>query len=219
MEHATRLKKMPIPAGGRTWDLWIPEDPDELLEAVEEGDFHRDERMPYWGEIWPSSWALADFINETRKVRGRSTLELGCGLGLPSLSAAAAGARVLATDYFPEALELLRRNACEASLDLDTAYLDWREPEHLEGFDLVMGADLLYEHRSIEPLIRLLSQDLRWYPEILIADPRRATARPFAARLARLGFEIETHERRVPGFRGVQTIRLYTARRIAKVSV
>ena len=41
------------------------------------------------------------------RCAGARVLELGCGLGLPSLAAALAGGRVLATDWSPQAIELL----------------------------------------------------------------------------------------------------------------
>ena len=49
-----------------------------------------------------------------RRARRRAacaSLELGCGLGVPSLAAALAGAAVLATDWSPTAIALLEENA------------------------------------------------------------------------------------------------------------
>ena len=66
--------------------------------------------MPYWAELWPSGIALARHVVEL-PLDGLRVLELGCGLGLPSLAAALAGAESLATDWAPEAVELLRANA------------------------------------------------------------------------------------------------------------
>ena len=155
-----------------------PHDVEALLDAER---FEReDEYLPYWAELWPSGLALARAL-DGHALRGRRVVELGCGLGLPSLLAARAGARVLATDWAPEALELLERNAARNGLALRSARVDWRAPGALVAeapWDLVLGADLLYEARNVEPLLELLP---RLGGEAWIADPGRATAEAFFA--------------------------------------
>ena len=82
-------------------------------------------------------------------------LELGCGLGLPALAAALRGADVLATDWAEDAIELLGRNAGRNGLFLHVARVRWSEPEPLlraAPWDLVLGADLLYEARNADQL-------------------------------------------------------------------
>src|SRR5205085_7908035 len=73
-------------------ELQRPRDPEALLS---EEEFARDEFLPYWAELWPSALELAAVV-EARELRGMRVLELGCGLGVPSLVAARAGALVLA---------------------------------------------------------------------------------------------------------------------------
>jgi predicted nicotinamide N-methyase len=91
-------------------------------------------------------------------------VELGCGLGVPSLVAAARGAEVTATDWAGEAIELLACNAGRNGLAVRAEVRDWREPWS-ESFDLALAADVLYEHRNVEPLARLLP---RLAPETLL---------------------------------------------------
>jgi predicted nicotinamide N-methyase len=155
-----------------------PHDVEALLDA--ERFDREDEFLPYWAELWPSGLALARAL-EGHPLRGRRVLELGCGLGLPSLIAARAGAAVLATDWAPEALALLERNAARNGIALRTARVDWREAEPVVRsgtWDLVLGADLLYEERNVEPLLGLLG---RLGAEAWIADPGRAAADAFFA--------------------------------------
>jgi predicted nicotinamide N-methyase len=83
-------------------------------------------------------------------------VELGCGLGLPSLVAAARGARVKATDWAAEAIGLLRDNAVRNGLELTAVQRDWRLPWD-ERFDLALAADVLYERRNVEPLVERLA--------------------------------------------------------------
>ena len=91
-----------IPLDGRDLRLLRPRDAEALLD---EHAFEHEEFLPYWAELWPSSLALANALSR-RALRGARTLELGCGLGLPSIAAAIAGGRVLATDWSSAAVEM-----------------------------------------------------------------------------------------------------------------
>jgi predicted nicotinamide N-methyase len=159
---------------------------------IDEGAFGRDEFLPYWAELWPSGLALARHV-ATLDVRGLDVLELGCGLGLPSLAAAAGGARVLATDWARDALALLRRNATRNGLALEVALVDWREPGALEegGFGVVLAADVLYEERNCAPLIACLERSLADDGRALVADPGRLHAPPFLDAIRSRGWRLE----------------------------
>jgi predicted nicotinamide N-methyase len=128
--------------------------PDSPEALIDEEAFERDEFLPYWAELWPAARALAATLPE---VAGLDVVEIGCGLGLPSLVAAARGAQVIATDWAAEAVELLRRNAMRNGLDLTVERRDWREP-WAARFDLALAADVLYERRNVEPLVARLRE-------------------------------------------------------------
>src|SRR3954452_5683468 len=95
---------------GRELAILRPRSSDALID---EHAFEHEEYLPYWAELWPSALALADALG-TAGGDGRRVLELGCGLGVPSLVAALRGADVLATDWSPAAVEVLRENARRA---------------------------------------------------------------------------------------------------------
>ena len=131
--------------------------------------------------MWPSGLALARYVSEL-DIAGRKVLELGCGLGLPSLAAAVGGADVLATDWAEDAIELLRRNAERNGALLRVARVRWSEPEPLlraAPWDLVLGADLLYEERNADQLAELLP---RLGGAMLLAEPGRPYAKEFLER-------------------------------------
>lgn len=114
-------------------------------------------------------------------LRGRRVLELGAGLGLPSLAAALRGASVLATDWADDAVVLLRANAKRNSIRVRVKRVRWDDPEPLlreAPWQLVLGADLLYEERNAAQLLELLP---RLGGEIVIADPGRPFAKAFFA--------------------------------------
>ncbi len=131
--------------------LLRPESPEALID---EEAFANDEFLPYWAELWPAATALAEALPD---VAGLRVVELGCGLGVPSLVAAARGARVTATDWAEDAIELLRTNAERNRLGLVAEVRDWRLPWP-DRFDLVLAADVLYEQRNVEPVLARLHE-------------------------------------------------------------
>ena len=157
--------------------------PPSADELIDESLFDEDEFLPYWAELWPSGLALARHV-ATLDLAGRRVLELGCGLGLPSLAAALRGADVLATDWADDAIELLRRNAERNGALVRVERVRWSEPEPLlraAPWDLVLGADLLYEERNADQLGELLP---RLGGETLLAEPGRPYAQDFLRRFA-----------------------------------
>ncbi len=152
--------------------------PEESAELPDDGPVEWAPMAPYWSVLWRSGVALAREI-DGMALDGMRVVELGCGLALPSIAAARAGAAVLATDESPEALTLLARNAHANDVRLETATVDWTEPDELlerAPFDLVLAADVLYEQESVEPLLSLLP---RLAQEALLAHPSRAPANAF----------------------------------------
>ena len=150
---------------------------------------------PYWSVLWRSGVALARELDRV-EVRGRRIVELGCGLAVPTLAAARAGADALATDVYAEALALVARNARANGVDVETAKVDWTSPGELVGrapFDLVLAADVLYERASVAPLLSLLP---RLAPEAWVADPGRPAAGAFLEQAERR-WRVETSVRGV----------------------
>jgi len=128
--------------------------------------------------LWRSGVALARELAGV-PLRGLRVVELGCGLAVPSLVAARAGATVLCTDAEPEALELVARNARANGVSVETMRADWTEPHVLRArapFDIALASDVLYERHSVAPLLALLPQ---LAPETWLADPGRPVAAAF----------------------------------------
>jgi predicted nicotinamide N-methyase len=150
---------------------------------------------PYWSVLWRSGLALACELDGVA-LRGLRVVELGCGLAVPSIAAARAGAAVLATDACADALALVARNAHANDVRIETATVDWAEPDELlrrAPFDLVIAADVLYERASVALLLSLLP---RLAPEAWLADPGRPAAGAFVEQASRL-WEVETRVRDV----------------------
>jgi len=168
-----------VTLAGRELVLERPRDSEALLD---EEAFEHEEFLPYWAELWPSSLALARVVAELRPAR--RVVELGCGLGLPSIAAALGGAEVLATDWSPDALAFAARNAERNGAGLETLLASWADPAGLTArgpFDLVLASDVLYERRNGDALLELLPRLGR---EVLLADPERPHTAAFLERAA-----------------------------------
>jgi predicted nicotinamide N-methyase len=153
--------------------------PAESAALPDDGPVEWAPLLPYWSVLWRSGAALGRELAAAGSLAGMRVVELGCGLGVPSLVAARAGAEVLATDAEPEALELLERNARENGLRLATAAVEWSDAGDLVAggpFDLVLAADVLYDRAAVGELLSLLP---RLAPDCWIADPGRDSARAF----------------------------------------
>lgn len=182
--YETRLER--FEHGPLALELRVPRAAEALID---EAEFDADERLPYWAELWPSARALARHLLTGPPPQGR-VLELGCGVALPSLVLVAAGADVLATDYYPAALEFARHNARRNGLPaLTTRLIDWRAlPGTLGRFDLVIAADVMYERRHAEDLARAVPRLGRRGGRFLLADPGRSHLSVFCRRLEASGW-------------------------------
>lgn len=170
--------------------------PEEAAELPDAGGVEWAPIAPYWAVLWRSGVALARELAGV-PLRGRRVVEIGCGLAVPSLAAARAGAIVLATDEDPEALELVGRNARANGLTVETMTADWSKPDALvrrAPFDLVLASDVLYERQAVAPLLALLP---RLAPEAWLADPGRPAAGAFLDESRRRGRRVETTTRGV----------------------
>ena len=163
--------------GKRTFNLLKPANPDDLIR---EEDFVKDERLPYWADVWPSAMILAAKLLE-EKGAGRSALELGCGAGLCTIAAASAGFDVVATDYYEDALDFTRANTfSNLGAEARVMLFDWRHPPpDLGRYELVFASDVLYEREYALLLPQILRRALAPNGFALIADPGRAAAPMF----------------------------------------
>ena len=181
---------------GRTISVWRPPDMEALIDLAA---FEADERIPYWADVWESAIVLAEDLAGLDPA-GRSLLELGCGLGLPSLVACRAGFRVTATDYEETALEGVRYAAGRNSIPgLATRVVDWRSPpDDLGSFDVVVAADVLYETHHPAALAATIARTLAPGGLALVADPCRAKAAGFDPAARAVGLAVSKTRARRP---------------------
>jgi ETFB lysine methyltransferase len=165
-----------------------------VLEAHE-----RDEYMPYWADLWPAARMLAkavakeDWSKYPLAGEKLEALELGCGLGVPGLTALACGLRVIFSDYDLTAVRFAAANARRNKLfDFKAIPLDWRSPPAELRVPVILGADLTYEMRNVDPLVKLIRQVLLPGGVCLLTDQDRTPAPLLREQLGYAGLKYET---------------------------
>ncbi|XP_037336230.2 protein N-lysine methyltransferase METTL21A [Pungitius pungitius] len=114
--------------------------------------------------VWDAAVVMCMYLEMgTFELKGKGVIELGAGTGLVGIVAALMGAKVTITDREP-ALDFLSANV-KANLTPDSqgsavvSELSWgqdldRYPAG--GFDLVLGADIVYLEDTFVPLLQTL---------------------------------------------------------------
>jgi predicted nicotinamide N-methyase len=183
------VQRVRVPGG----DVFLVRPVDWEQLRHEEGGAGRP--VPYWATPWPSGAVLAGALAEDPPAAGARVLEIGCGLGLPSVVAARAGAQVLATDGSSDAVAFAAHSLALNELEGEVAQVDWAEQgDALSArgpWDLVLAADVLYLKANVELALELVPRLVAPGGEVRLADPRRAGTRDFLA-AARARFTVGT---------------------------
>jgi len=185
-------------------------DPDVVLDQVAAEEDRREKasgqrregeelHLPYWAELWESGLGIGQMlISSPEIVAGRNVLDLGCGMGLAGTVAAALGANVLFADLEPDSLLFAALNSLPWRERIRTRRLNWKEDRLSERFDLVLGADILYEKQQwpfLEPFWR---EHIAQGGSILLGEPGRQTGDLFLEWIKPKNWRIEPSEQPVP---------------------
>ncbi|HTW94549.1 MAG TPA: methyltransferase [Tepidisphaeraceae bacterium] len=195
--------------GGVTIEFTRIADADRVLDDVaaeadrrsRQRDVKTDDplRMPYWAELWESSTAIAEYLARGPSLHNRRVLDLGCGMGLAGAAAAAQGAAVLLADIEPLALLLARLNTLPWHDRVRIRRLNWQIDRLPEKFDLILGADILYERPQWEYLDAFWTHHLAPGGQILLGEPGRQTGDAFGPWIAQRRWSAEQFAHPMPG--------------------
>lgn len=144
---------------------------------------------PMFGVVWPAGLALAEEMSRFN-IEGKSILEVGCGIGLPSLVLQQRGANIIASDYHPLVEEFLRHNTDRNGLaPIHFFKAPWLGPNpDLGRFDLIIGSDLLYERDHPALLADFLARHANPACHILLTDPGRTHSGRFSTNMTSQGY-------------------------------
>ena len=184
--------------------------------------------LPYWAELWDSAmgvgrylvgsgqWAVGGGREDRRqKTEDRrnteedqdllpsdrplpTVLDLGCGMGLSGTVAAALGHRVLFADLEAPALLFARLNALPYGSRIRTRRLNWQTDRLDERFELILGADILYERKQWPFLDPFWQAHLAAGGRVLLGEPGRQTGDAFINWIVSRGWKLLPHEQPVP---------------------
>jgi ETFB lysine methyltransferase len=197
LEHSLRdrfrIRETEVPMEDSALRILHPANADDLIS---EDDFVRDERLPYWADLWPSALSFARLL-PTLPRSGERLIELGCGAGLVSTAAAASGYEVTATDYYADALAFARVNAWRNTRrEIAIRHLDWRAfPDDVGKFDCVVACDVIYEKAYASLVAGAIRKTLAEDGIAWVADPGRTTTNAFLESVRDLGLTCETRDR------------------------
>jgi predicted nicotinamide N-methyase len=162
---------------------YLPETPEEESRILD--------LCPYFATIWPSARALGEFMSERKKQFSRFRgIEVGCGLGLPSILGALLGAQMEASDFHPDVRYWLEKNAELNRVKVRYSEWDWTSSPGTGEYDFVLASDVLYESRHPKDLVAALSRLIRPGGKIYLSDPGRAYLEPALKEFESLGFSL-----------------------------
>lgn len=130
---------------------------------------------PYWAAPWVGGQALARFLlDRPESVAGRRVFDFGTGGGQCAIAAMLAGAgAVVACDSDPMA-----RTAASINAALNGVAIEFREGDFLgrdlDGFDIVLAADVWYERHLAERATAWLRRQAGSGATVIVGDMRRA---------------------------------------------
>lgn len=185
---------------GTTFKLDRPGGHDLLFDhPAVRAAYAADSYIPYWSELWPAARMLAKAIlrepwdEYPKPSDGKlEALEVGCGLGLAGIAALKRGLRVTFSDIDQLAVRFATENArLNGFRDFTTMAIDLRCPPPDVRFPVIIGSDLLYEPRMVDPVVNFISTTLAPGGVCLIADPDRESARPFRWAIQNAGLTTE----------------------------
>ncbi|MEO6437187.1 MAG: methyltransferase domain-containing protein [Tepidisphaeraceae bacterium] len=200
---------------GLPFDFVQIEDPDRVLDQVADEEDRLEKlngrrtdgdylHLPYWAELWDSASGIGlHLINRMAGSSDRppsrpgSVLDLGCGMGLAGSVAARLGMNVLFADLEPPALLFARLNSLPDAPRVRTRRLNWQIDRLDETFDLILGADILYERKQWDFLEPFWRMHLAPGGMVLLAEPGRQTGDLFIDWIAERGWKLDRHEQAV----------------------
>jgi predicted nicotinamide N-methyase len=210
----------------RVLDLVVEEcDLAERLTGVRQED---PQHLPYWAELWDSAAGVGQVMLEEWGCRGVGmlgsgdvaeasdaaaphphsasspllaaprVLDLGCGMGLTGTVAAALGARVLLADIETPALLFARLNSLPWADRVWARRTNWQADHLGERFDLIVGADILYERKQWEFLDAFWRAHLAPGGQLLLGEPGRMTGDTFLDWAPARGWLLRRRDLKVP---------------------
>ncbi len=184
IEKDYKTEVVPITVSGRSLRCLRLADLDEIiLDQLDTGDLDGAE-LPFWGKIWEASILLAAYLVAQPVMPGRKILEIGTGLGVSGLFAAACGHDVTLSDHKKEIIRFIRANTLLNKLDnVPVINVDWTKPTSNQLYDWIVGSEVVYHRSTYDSLVQFLNQALKPNGTIFLAKSTSLPANVFFSKL------------------------------------
>jgi predicted nicotinamide N-methyase len=186
----------PVRIGGLTLEIaHIDNMTDYLDRLASQSNQGKHIELPLWAKIWPASTFLALSMAQIPLAPDKRVLEIGAGLGIPGLVAAARGFSTIISDTNADALLFARINILKNDLaeKADVQSLDILTQNTKEPFDLILGSELFYIKGCAPQLVRFLRAGLPPEGMALFARDTSRTEQDFLTQAAPF-FDIGTKQ-------------------------
>jgi predicted nicotinamide N-methyase len=195
IEKRFGIETTPVTVRGKTLQIAQVRDIERLVEK----QFSREDPLadfPFWARIWEASIILADQLAQLEPDDGKEMLEIGAGIGLSGLFAAAFGHKVTITDYDQDALCFAMHSAGINGLDkVRFQTLDWCAPVLYKKYHYIIGSEVLFNEKLLLPLYELLQKALAPDGIVFLAHDKSRMSPCRFFDLAQKDFKIECRAR------------------------
>jgi len=154
--------------------------------------------FPFWVKLWDAAIILAYLLRQLPKKPGQTLLELGAGLGVPGLTAQAAGFAATLSDYEQIILDFQRVSAAASGLSqARSVMLDWLNPPELGQFSVLAGAEILFREEFFQPLLAVFRRYLAPGGQIFLAHDASRQSLPKFLALAEKEYRITVNQQKI----------------------
>ncbi|NNF97753.1 MAG: methyltransferase [Desulfobacteraceae bacterium] len=172
-EYETTIEELLI--HDKRFRFHVPASIDRFLDA---DDALKD--FPLWAKMWEASVILSNFLSKMPALPDEKMLELGAGLGVVGIVAAAFGHKVTMTEYNTDALNFAHANAeLNNSENITIAALDWNNPAVDGEFDVIIGSEITFNKNNFNNIYKLLRRYLKSDGRAILAEGMRASGLEF----------------------------------------
>jgi EEF1A lysine methyltransferase 3 len=213
IENKYAVEIAPLKIAGKTMRILQLTDFEQYIEDFVEHSLSEAVELPYWAKIWDATLLLAYFLGKQPVIRGQRVLEIGAGLGVAGIYAALCGHNVTISDDSQEALLFARANALLNDCPQVMARkLDWRHPDLSDQFDVIIGAEVVYDRQLYPDLVQFFCSVLKPQGIIFLAKNAQLPTPTFFSELTR-HFKFKQTVQTVSTDGDSQQIVLYAIRR------
>lgn len=195
IEKRFGIETTPVTVRGKTLQIAQVRDIERLVEK----QFSQEDPLaefPFWARIWEAAIILADQLAQFEPDDGKEILEIGAGIGLSGLFAAAFGHKVTVTDYDQDALCFAMLSAEINGLDrVRFQTLDWCAPALYKKYHYIIGSEVLFNEKLLLPLYELLQKALAPDGTVYLAHDKSRISPYKFFEMAQKDFKIECKAR------------------------